>query len=292
MLGQALARYGRGLSGFGPAVAALLGSGAEVRVWLGLESGSSIGQERGLVGLEREAPFATAGIDRCNCTGIAVQGIISHHLSFERDQAERFDRSLQFCTPISRYAGECQAQPCCICQDHHPRPGTLAYIAGRAQGFAINGDHISLLKEGRDFSRRALEGLIESLGIDHLEHGQEGFTRRNCALELKEVFEKDILFSPEGCHVGTGGRATKERNKGDDKRLAQAMSRAFGAGIGDVFAGGQEQMHDGDGVQEDETTESIMTSAARDAVQQVTAICDAPVRKRNLRNCLWSANGC
>ena len=32
------------------------------------------------------------------------------------------------------------------------------------------------------------------------------------------------------------------------------MSRVLGAGIGDIFEGGQEQMHDGDGLQEDEST--------------------------------------
>ena len=102
--------------------------------------------------------------------------------------------------------------------------------------------------------------------------------RRHRVLELEEVSENAFLCTPEGCHLGAGGCAAKDRHKGDDEQLAKVMSRVLGAGIGDVFEGGQEQMHDGDGLRrKSPPSESIVTPAASHTVQCVTAICDSPV---------------
>ncbi|WP_210236273.1 hypothetical protein, partial [Ochrobactrum sp. CGA5] len=68
MLCQSLARNDGRLSGFRPAVADILGKRAWVRVWLGPEAGPGIGQERVLVGLERQAPVATTRVNRSNRT--------------------------------------------------------------------------------------------------------------------------------------------------------------------------------------------------------------------------------
>ena len=241
MLCQSLARNDGRLSGFRPAVADILGKRAWVRVWLGPEAGPGIGQERVLVGLERQAPVATTRVNRSNRTAIAVQGIGGHHLPLERDQAKRFDGGLQFRTPIGRHAGQRQAQPRRIGRDHHPRPAALSRIAGPAQGLAVNGDHVAITKEGRDIGQHAPESRIERLGIDHPEHGREGVMRRNRVLELEETPENAFLCAPEGRHLGAGGRAAKDRHKGDDQQLTQVMSRVLGAGIGDIFEGGQDR---------------------------------------------------
>lgn len=72
MLGQRLARYDSRRPGFGAPVAVILAYRAGERVWLRPEAGPGIGQERVLVGLEREAPVAATRVDRCNRTAIAV----------------------------------------------------------------------------------------------------------------------------------------------------------------------------------------------------------------------------
>ncbi len=79
MFGQKLARYDSRPSGLGSTVAAIPAYRAGVRVWLRSEAGPGIGQERVLVGLERKAPVATARVDRCNRTAIALQGISGHY---------------------------------------------------------------------------------------------------------------------------------------------------------------------------------------------------------------------
>lgn len=243
ILSQRLARYYRCLSGFRPAVAGILGKHARVRVWLCPEAGPSIRQKRGLIGLERKAPVATTRIDRCNCAAIAVQRIVGHYLPFEGEQAERLHRGLLFRTPIDRYVGQRQAQPGSIGRDHDPCPGALSCIAVPTQGFAVNGGHVALTKEGCDIGQYAPEGRIELLGIDHPEHGREGAMRRHRVPEFEEVHENTILCASEGCHISAERCVVKHRYEREDLQLIQIMSGVLGAVSGDYLKGGQEQMH-------------------------------------------------
>ena len=65
--------------------------------------------------------------------------------------------------------------------------------------------------------------------------------------ELEEVPENALLRPTEGRHLGAGRRAAQHRHERDDEQLAKVMPSVPGAGIRDVFEGGEEQVHAGDG---------------------------------------------
>ena len=64
-----------------PTVTGIFGDGGGVAVLHPAETGPCIRQERVLVGLERQAPVAAAGVDRRNRAAIAVERIRRHHLA-------------------------------------------------------------------------------------------------------------------------------------------------------------------------------------------------------------------
>jgi len=121
MISQPLAGYDNCSPVLCPTLANVLGDGRRMSVLLRPEAGPGIEQERVLIGLEHQAPVATAGVDRRNHTAIAVERIGGHHLAIERDQAVCVDRGLQFRDPIGRHGGQWQMQPDRMVRDHTSR---------------------------------------------------------------------------------------------------------------------------------------------------------------------------
>ena len=73
--------------------------------------------------------------------------------------------------------------------------------------------------------------------------------RRDGVLQFQEASEKAFFCAPEGSHLGAAGGATKHRDEGDDKKLPKLMARIAGARVGDVVEGGEEDLHEGTGLQ-------------------------------------------
>lgn len=121
------------------------------------------------------------------------------------------------------------------------------------------------------------EGGVERLGVDHPEHVRDGVMRRNRMPELQEVPENAFFRPTKGGHLGAGCRAAEHRNEGGDKQLTKIVPAVPGARIRDIFEGGQDQMHGGEGLQgTGHPPESIPPSAARRAARPAKVICDSP----------------
>ena len=81
MFRQTFGRNNHGRSGFLPAVAGLFLPGNRMGVFHLAEARPGIGEERVLIGLQRQAPVAAARVDRCHRAAVAVQRIARHDLA-------------------------------------------------------------------------------------------------------------------------------------------------------------------------------------------------------------------
>ena len=182
-----------------------------------------------------------------------MQRIRCHDLALERDQAEHFERRLQFASVIGGHCGQRQAQARRVGRDHHPGPRALprilALVARAAQRLAINGDHIAHSEEGCDLCQHPPKGRIQCLRIDHPEHRREGVVRRDRMLELQEASENMLFCPTEVRHLGTTGCPAEPCCKAHDQEFAKLVTRVAGSGIGDVIESGEENVHAGNGLQ-------------------------------------------
>ena len=67
--------------------------------------------------------------------------------------------------------------------------------------------------------------------------------------ELQEASENMFFCATEVRHLGTAGRPAEHRDETHDQQLAKVVTRVVGPRIGDVFEGGEENVHAGNGLQ-------------------------------------------
>jgi hypothetical protein len=79
--------------------------------------------------------------------------------------------------------------------------------------------------------------------------GTVASVRRNRAaygvLQPEEVPENALFCASERSHLSAGTRPAQHRYEGDYKQLTKIIARVTGARVGDIFEGGQENLHAG-----------------------------------------------